>query len=215
MEILHLANLIIWNFCLNHYTKEKKGEQKNEKNYFGNTNLHNHIVDGYWWCNHILVQYSAFIDINSAATICATYIQNIGWDRISSIKFADRVFFYSNLKASIGLSFAAFFAGMIQKISPIEIEERTAINTDFTEIMACMVFCTLFTIHMTNMLKSIHIIHQMAVISTDSAKNWLIMSFFFAQIAFLIQISFVLSVTETSMIFMTPIHPTSSEYVFL
>lgn len=51
----------------------------------------------------------------------------------------------------------------------------------------------------------------MTVINTDSAKNWLTISDFFAQIAFLIQISLVLSVTETSIIFMTPIHPTSSE----
>ena len=55
--------------------------------------------------------------------------------------FADRVF-YSNLKASIGLSFAAFLAGIIQKINPIEIEERTAINTDFTVITAWIVSCT-------------------------------------------------------------------------
>ena len=51
----------------------------------------------------------------------------------------------------------------------------------------------------------------MTVINTDSAKNWLTISDFFAQIAFLIQISFVLSVTETSMIFMTQIHQTSNE----
>ena len=37
------------------------------------------------------------------------------------------------------------------------------------------------------------------------------MSAFNAQIAFLIQISLVLSVTETSIIFITPIHPTSNE----
>ena len=37
------------------------------------------------------------------------------------------------------------------------------------------------------------------------------MSAFRAQIAFLIQISLVLSVTETSIIFITPIPPTSKE----
>jgi hypothetical protein len=36
-------------------------------------------------------------------------------------------------------------------------------------------------------------------------------SAFKAQMAFLIQISLVLSVTETSMIFITPIHHTSNE----
>jgi hypothetical protein len=43
---------------------------------------------------------------------------------------------YSNLSASIGLSFAAFLAGMIPKISPIDIEDRTAIRTDFTVMTA-------------------------------------------------------------------------------
>ena len=45
-------------------------------------------------------------------------------------------FVYSNLKASIGFSLAAFLAGIIPKISPIEIEESTAINTDLTEMTA-------------------------------------------------------------------------------
>ena len=39
----------------------------------------------------------------------------------------------------------------------------------------------------------------------------MIISQFNAQIAFLIQISLVLSVTETSMMFITHIHPTSRE----
>lgn len=43
---------------------------------------------------------------------------------------------YSNLKASIGLSLAAFLAGIIPKISPIEIEESTAMSTDLTEMTA-------------------------------------------------------------------------------
>ena len=50
--------------------------------------------------------------------------------------------YYSNLNASIGLSFAAFLAGMIPKISPIEIEDRTAIRTDFTVMTAWIVSCT-------------------------------------------------------------------------
>jgi len=49
---------------------------------------------------------------------------------------------YSNLSASIGLSFAAFLAGMIPKISPIEIEESTAMSTDLTEMIAWSVSCT-------------------------------------------------------------------------
>jgi hypothetical protein len=43
---------------------------------------------------------------------------------------------YSNLNASIGFSLAAFLAGIIPKSSQIEIEEITAINTDFTVITA-------------------------------------------------------------------------------
>ena len=51
----------------------------------------------------------------------------------------------------------------------------------------------------------------MAVTTTDSIKNCVIISPFKAQIAFLIQISLVLSVTETNIIFMTQIHHTSKE----
>ena len=118
---------------------------------------------------------------------------------------------YSNLKASIGFSLAAFLAGMIPKSNQIEIEEITAINTDLAVITAWIESCTWLTIRTTKILKSIQIIPPITVMSTDSAKNWLTISDFFAQIAFLIQISFVLSVTETSMIFMTQIHQTSNE----
>ena len=57
----------------------------------------------------------------------------------------------------------------------------------------------------------IAIIHPIAVTTTDSIKNCVMMSAFKAQIAFLIQISLVLSVTETSIIFITQIHPTSND----
>jgi hypothetical protein len=59
--------------------------------------------------------------------------------------------------------------------------------------------------------RMIAIIHPIAVTTTDSIKNCVIMSAFNAQIAFLIHISLVLSVTDTSIIFITPIHHTSSE----
>jgi hypothetical protein len=59
--------------------------------------------------------------------------------------------------------------------------------------------------------RMIAIIHPIAVTTTDSIKNCVIMSAFSAQIAFLIQISLVLSVTDTSIIFITQIHPTSNE----
>jgi hypothetical protein len=54
-------------------------------------------------------------------------------------------------------------------------------------------------------------IHPIAVTTTDSIKNCVIISLFSAQIAFLIQISLVLSVTETSIIFITHIHPTNND----
>ena len=45
----------------------------------------------------------------------------------------------------------------------------------------------------------------------DSARNWSIIEEVLAPNAFLMPISLVLSVTETSMIFITPIPPTSRE----
>ena len=69
----------------------------------------------------------------------------------------------------------------------------------------------LFTSWIANRANTIAMIHPIAVTTTDSIKNCVIISPFNAQIAFLIQISLVLSVTETSMIFITQIHPTSNE----
>jgi len=69
----------------------------------------------------------------------------------------------------------------------------------------------LFTSWIASRDKIIAIIHQIAVTTTDSIKNCVIISLFKAQIAFLIQISLVLSVTETSIIFITHIHHTSNE----
>jgi hypothetical protein len=69
----------------------------------------------------------------------------------------------------------------------------------------------LFTSCIASQDRIIAITHPIAVTTTDSIKNCVIISLFNAQIAFLIQISLVLSVTETSIIFITPIHPTSKE----
>jgi hypothetical protein len=54
-------------------------------------------------------------------------------------------------------------------------------------------------------------IHPIAVTTTDSIKNCVMISLFNAQIAFLIHISLVLSVTETNIIFITQIPPTSND----
>ena len=45
----------------------------------------------------------------------------------------------------------------------------------------------------------------------DSDRNWSMIDFVFAPSAFRIPISLVRSVTDTSMIFMTPIPPTNKE----
>jgi len=62
-------------------------------------------------------------------------------------------------------------------------------------------------------LKAIQINPATILIIKDSIKNCIKISVFVAQIAFLIQISLVLSITETSIIFITQIHPTRSEIV--
>jgi hypothetical protein len=69
----------------------------------------------------------------------------------------------------------------------------------------------LFTSCIASQANMIAITHPIAVTTTDSIKNCVMMSAFKAQIAFLIQISLVLSVTETSIIFIIPIPPTIKE----
>ena len=59
--------------------------------------------------------------------------------------------------------------------------------------------------------RAIPMSHQNTVRITDSVRNCSITSLLFAPIAFLIQISFVLSVTVTRRIFITPIPPTISD----
>ena len=54
-------------------------------------------------------------------------------------------------------------------------------------------------------------IPPMEVSTTASVKNWNRMAFFLAPMAFLRPISFVLSVTVTNIMFITPIPPTSKE----
>ena len=53
--------------------------------------------------------------------------------------------------------------------------------------------------------------HQMILSDDASVRNWSKISFFPAPMAFLIPISLVLSVTDTSIIFITQIHPTRSD----
>ena len=69
----------------------------------------------------------------------------------------------------------------------------------------------LFTSWIANRANTIAMIHPIAVTTTDSIKNCVIISPFKAHMAFLIQISLVLSVTDTNMMFITHIHHTNNE----
>ena len=144
-------------------------------------------------------------------------------------KLRERIFFimfriikdYSNLSASIGFSFIAFLAGKIPNAIPVKVVNQNAISTTCGVIESCS-HCTKLD-HSPNAVISLlisKIIHQLIiiaitppkkVISTDSVKNCKIISLFNAPIAFLIPISLVLSVTETIIIFITPMPPTNSE----
>ena len=117
---------------------------------------------------------------------------------------------YSYLKASTGLSSDALFAGHKPKNIPTKTEKVVASNIGNSEI---------FVVHPANNDNNeaapdpikIPRIPPLKVITTDSIKNCIIMSILRAPIAFLNPISFVRSVTETSMMFMIPIPPTTSE----
>jgi hypothetical protein len=90
---------------------------------------------------------------------------------------------------------------------------RVVANTTTSIVIETLIHSIwkLFTSCIANHAKIIAIIHPIAVTTTDSIKNCVIISAFKAQIAFLIQISLVLSVTETNIIFITPIHHTNNE----
>ena len=119
---------------------------------------------------------------------------------------------YSNLRASIGCNSAAFLAGPIHDTIQI-INVRVVAKTTTSIVIETLIHSMwkLFTSCIANHANIIAITHPMAVTTTDSIKNWVMISAFKAHIAFLIQISLVLSVTETSIIFITPIPHTSNE----
>jgi hypothetical protein len=121
-------------------------------------------------------------------------------------------FYYSNLRASIGCNSAAFFAGQIPdtiQIMNVRVVARTTTSVVIDTLIHSI--SKLFTSCIASQDRIIAITHPIAVTTTDSIKNCVIISLFNAQIAFLIQISLVLSVTDTSIIFITQIHPTSKE----
>jgi hypothetical protein len=120
--------------------------------------------------------------------------------------------YYSNLSASIGCNSAAFFAGQIHEtIQIMNVRVVAKITTSLVIDILIHSIWKLFTSCMASHDKMMAMIQPMAVTTTDSIKNCVMMSLFRAQIAFLIQISLVLSVTETSIIFITHIPHTSKE----
>ena len=120
--------------------------------------------------------------------------------------------YYSNLRASIGCNSAAFLAGPIHDTIQI-MNVNVVAKTTTLHVIETLIhsISKLFTSCIASQDNIIAIIHPIAVTTTDSIKNCVMISAFNAQIAFLIQISLVLSVTETSIIFITQIHPTSKE----
>lgn len=108
------------------------------------------------------------------------------------------------------LSLAALRAGIRPKTIPIAVATHTANNTTITLINGLKSGITLASSAVTPYEKPIAISDHKSVKMIDSTKNCSIIMRLVAPIAFLIPISLVLSVTETSIIFMIPIPHTTS-----
>ena len=102
----------------------------------------------------------------------------------------------------------ALFAGKIPKTIPIVTAEKNESNTASKEMIAVI---NLFITKTIIKLKMIQMIHHIRLNVTDSVRNWRRISLLCAPIALRIQISLILSVTETSIIFITPIPHTSND----
>ena len=117
---------------------------------------------------------------------------------------------YSLLNASIGFKFAAFTEGSSPNTTPITVENNTAITIDGTLIAVGepVTFPTTFD----SPIPVITPIIPPILVSTEaSVRNCPRIVFLRAPIAFFRPISLVRYVTETNMIFMTPIPPTRRE----
>ena len=118
--------------------------------------------------------------------------------------------FYSYLNDSIGFNLAALIAGKIPKIKPI------AVENDSASIIGVAVIKEL---KLPNVFNSQDIRYANPTPNTPpdklsimlSVKNCIRISLFFAPMDFLIPISLVRSVTDTNIIFIIPMPPTSSE----
>ena len=118
--------------------------------------------------------------------------------------------YYSLRRASIGFKLAAFTDGRSPKIRPISMENTTEpiIAGILIAVGAPDTWATTFDsiIPITTPL-----IHPILVSTEASVKNCPRMTFFLAPMAFFNPISLVRSVTDTSIIFITPMPPTRRE----
>ncbi|MEI7477274.1 MAG: hypothetical protein WCJ81_01755 [bacterium] len=116
---------------------------------------------------------------------------------------------YSDLNASIGFNFAALYAGRSQNTIPTDTAHQKESATTYVVMYAATpTFCIMVT---TSRLNPTQINHPNIVSTTDSVRNCSIISRFLAPIDLRIPISRVLSDTDTSMMFITPIPHTRSD----
>ena len=117
---------------------------------------------------------------------------------------------YSNLNASIGLRLAAFLAGRIPKTIPMRTTLPKARSMELVVMTADKTFLMALTMPK---LRAIPMSQATMLMMSASMRNCMRMSVLVAPMALRIPISRVRSVTDTSMIFITPIPPTRSEMV--
>ena len=108
--------------------------------------------------------------------------------------------FYSYLRASMGSSFAAFFAGYQPETTPTKNETINA-NPIHWKGMIIGVLRAKANPFPTSSPNIIPIMPPARLTSIASNRNWVIMIFSLAPKAFRVPISLVLSVTETSIMF--------------
>ena len=105
----------------------------------------------------------------------------------------------------MGCNLAALIAGKIPNIRPIADETERANIIGVAVIIAVIKLPIAHVIRYANPMPNTP---PRRLSTIPSVKNCTIISLFFAPTAFLIPISFVLSVTDTNMIFIIPIPPT-------
>ena len=110
----------------------------------------------------------------------------------------------------MGSSEAAFLAGHKPKNIPVRAEKTVASKIEKTEIEVVQ-FASNDRVKVMPQPKSIPMPPPRRLTTMASTRNWMRMSVRFAPRAFLRPISFVLSVTDTNIIFIIPIPPTSNE----